>query len=34
MVRRMPRMQVYLPDAMYEHVKARSLPVGVNVLGI
>ena len=23
----MPRMQVYLPDAMYEQVKARGLPV-------
>ena len=23
----MPRMQVYLPEAMYEEVKARSLPV-------
>ena len=27
MVRRMPRMQVYLPDAMYRQVKARGLPV-------
>ena len=27
MSRRMPRMQVYLPDAMYEQVKARGLPV-------
>jgi hypothetical protein len=27
MVRRMPRMQVYLSDAMYKQVKARSLPV-------
>lgn len=26
-VRRMPRMQVYLPEAMYEQVKARALPV-------
>lgn len=26
-VRRMPRMQVYLPDAMYAQVKARALPV-------
>ena len=25
--RRMPRMQVYLPEAMYEQVKARGLPV-------
>jgi len=23
----MPRMQVYLPEAMYEQVKARGLPV-------
>jgi hypothetical protein len=23
----MPRMQVYLPEAMYKQVKARSLPV-------
>ena len=23
----MPRMQIYLPDAMYEQVKARGLPV-------
>ena len=23
----MPRMQVYLPEAMYEQVKVRSLPV-------
>lgn len=23
----MPRMQVYLPDAMYKQVKARALPV-------
>jgi post-segregation antitoxin (ccd killing protein) len=23
----MPRMQVYLPNAMYDQVKARSLPV-------
>lgn len=23
----MPRMQVYLPDGMYEQVKARGLPV-------
>lgn len=26
MVRRMPRMQVYLPDDLYEQVKARQLP--------
>src|SRR5437773_10672341 len=25
--RRMPRMQVYLPEAMYVQVKARALPV-------
>ncbi len=25
-VRRMPRMQVYLPDDLYEQVKARRLP--------
>ena len=25
--RRMPRMQIYLPEAMYKQVKARSLPV-------
>jgi post-segregation antitoxin (ccd killing protein) len=25
-LRRMPRMQVYLPDDLYEQVKARSLP--------
>jgi len=25
--RRMPRMQIYLPDAMYKQVKARGLPV-------
>jgi len=25
-VRRMPRMQVYLPDDLYEQVKARHLP--------
>ncbi len=25
--RRMPRMQVYLPEAMYRQVKARGLPV-------
>ncbi len=25
--RRMPRMQVYLPEAMYKQVKARGLPV-------
>jgi post-segregation antitoxin (ccd killing protein) len=25
-VRRMPRMQVYLPDDLYEQVKARGLP--------
>jgi len=25
--RRMPRMQVYLPDGMYQQVKARGLPV-------
>ena len=25
-VRRMPRMQVYLPDALYRAVKERSLP--------
>jgi post-segregation antitoxin (ccd killing protein) len=25
--RRMPRMQVYLPEAMYEQVKTRGLPV-------
>ncbi len=23
----MPRMQIYLPEAMYKQVKARSLPV-------
>ena len=23
----MPRMQVYLPESMYKHVKARGLPV-------
>lgn len=26
MDRRMPRMQLYLPDALYEAVKARGLP--------
>lgn len=26
-LRRMPRMQVYLPDALHEQVKARGLPV-------
>jgi len=26
MVRRMPRMQVYLPDELYEQVKRRGLP--------
>lgn len=26
MVRRMPRMQVYLPDDLYEQVKQRGLP--------
>lgn len=26
MVRRMPRMQVYLPDALYQQVKERGLP--------
>lgn len=26
MVMRMPRMQVYLPDALYREVKARGLP--------
>lgn len=25
-VRRMPRMQVYLPDALYQQVKERGLP--------
>ena len=25
--KRMPRMQVYLPEAMYKQVKARGLPV-------
>jgi post-segregation antitoxin (ccd killing protein) len=25
-VRRMPRMQVYLPDDLYEQLKARGLP--------
>jgi hypothetical protein len=25
--RRMPRMQIYLPEAMYKQVKARGLPV-------
>ena len=25
-VRRMPRMQVYLPDDLYEEIKARKLP--------
>src|SRR4051812_6144466 len=27
MLRRMARMQVYLPDGLYEQVKARGLPV-------
>lgn len=27
MARRMPRMQVYLPEALYTQVKARGLPV-------
>lgn len=26
MVRRMPRMQVYLPDHLYEQLKTRGLP--------
>jgi predicted nuclease of predicted toxin-antitoxin system len=26
MVRRMPRLQVYLPDDLYEQVKTRGLP--------
>ncbi len=26
MVRRMPRMQVYLPDDLYEQLKAKGLP--------
>jgi post-segregation antitoxin (ccd killing protein) len=26
MIRRMPRMQVYLPDELYQQVKERGLP--------
>jgi post-segregation antitoxin (ccd killing protein) len=26
MIRRMPRMQVYLPDELYQQVKERELP--------